>query len=105
MIFLLVLLAQLAAASETTQPCSHAFDILRQIRVTDSKAVLTQMAPPDQCKITWTKGTPSFTDYAAIKDELAALEAKDDAGKALTAAEERRWRKIILKMFSLARRP
>jgi hypothetical protein len=43
------------------------------------------------------------TALQALEDELAALEAKDDAGVNLTAAEQRRFRKLLLRLLRRAR--
>lgn len=108
---ILMLLASIAhGAQSTVHPCAQAAAVYSEILPQVRDISITRQG--DGCILVYEPKdgeTIAFTarDAArrALLDELAAIEAKDDAGTALTAAEQRRFRKLILKLNGWNRRP
>lgn len=97
---LLLLMAQIANAESTTQPCDHARAIYPAIA---AKSIASEIrAKGDECVLTWKPKpgqTITFVDdqtrRAPLKAEINALETKLDDGT-ITPSETRRLLKIML---------
>lgn len=107
---MILLAAQVASAESTMQPRAHVQEVSDEICVFAAGDIAIS-CDADDCLMTWTPKpgrVAVFTDWNApgknILDELAAIEAKDDAGITLTAAEQRRFRKIVKKLLTLGKR-
>lgn len=102
MIKVLLLLAHLAAAEKTTQPCWHAREIYPGIAAHAMASSMEQRG--DDCTIIW-KPSPAHpvtyrdmaAERAASQEEMRALERNLDTNGFLTPAEL--WRLLKLLMF------
>lgn len=107
MIIHLLLLAQIANADTTTQPCDHARAIYDGIAAKSQR--IDMVSKRDVCTITWTPKpgqTITFVDKQAQRDalllELNTLESKLDAGT-ITQTELHRLIKIALRLLRISR--
>lgn len=107
MISMLLLLAQMANADTTTQPCDHARAIYDGIAAKSRR--IDMSIKGEACTINWTPKagqTITFTDKqaqrTALKLELNGLETKLDDGT-ISQAETRRLLKIMLSLLRLSK--
>lgn len=102
----LILLSSVASAVTTTQSKEDSARIMADL---EGKTISARMkCEGDDCLIDYTlKAGENYALIdrrgitAALLAELAVIEGKDDAGTPLTAAEQRRWRKIVMKLVRI----